>query len=113
MTVTGRKTSTSSAFRPIVLAWVMCTLTSLMGELAMLGLILLGAFVEPSERLGTLAVILVLTATFSGILSLAMLPFVLRSGRERVPGQVLIVSVVISLLPLLALIGLFLGASGN
>ncbi|HJN67231.1 MAG TPA: hypothetical protein QF761_13555 [Pirellulales bacterium] len=113
LTATGRKSPTPSGFRPIVLAWVMCTLTALLGELAMLALILLRAIVEPSERLGALAVILVLTAAFSGMLGLTMLPFVLRSGRERIPRQAVIVSVAISLLPLLALVGLFLGASGN
>jgi hypothetical protein len=113
LTAAGRKRSPSSGFRPIVLAWVMCTLTALLGELAVLGLILLRTFVEPSERLGALAVLLVLAATFSGMLSLTLLPFVLRSDRKNIPRQAVIVSVAIGLLPLLALVGLFLGASGN
>ena len=102
----------SSVSRAIVVAWVICTLTALLGELATVVLMVFQSFMAPSPQLGALAVLIVLTSTLSGILGLAILPVVMRHGPETSPRPVVIISAVICGLPLLLLIGLFLGTGG-
>ena len=99
--------------RAIIVAWVMCTLTALLGELSILVLLLFGSFIEPSERVAALGSLLVLAATFSGIFGLIILPFALRSAGNIIPRRAIIVAVVICLLPLLGLIALLPGTSGS
>ena len=99
--------------RAIIVAWVMCTLTALLGELFILVLLFFGAFIEPNERMAILGSLLVLAVTFSGIFGLILLPFALRSAGNIIPRRAIIVAVAICLLPLVGLIALLLGASGR
>ena len=99
--------------RAIIVAWVICTLTTLFVEFATIVLIIIQSFVAPSPRLGALATLLILAAICSGLLGLILLPFVVRYGRGTVPRQATLISMVICGLPLLLVIGLFLATSGS
>ncbi len=95
--------------RAIITCWVISTLTAMFSELAAVALVIgFESGLTPSDALRALAMLVVLTALFSGALGLIFLPLALRVADVNIPRTVSIVSLLVCLLPwLVYLMGMF------
>jgi len=83
--------------------WMLATLTTLAGILAVTGLQIASQFTSASESLTMLSRLLLFASAIGGLASLVFLGVTFKVREDQPPMAIVIASVVISVLPLIAL----------
>ena len=84
--------------------WMLATLTTLAGILAVSGLQIASQYSSAGESLTMLSRLLLFASVISGLVSLVFLGVTFKVREDRPPLAIVVASVVISVVPLIALV---------
>ena len=91
-------------------AWVMLSLTALLCELGVVALLIVQQTMAPAPRIELLATLLFFAALVAGVFGMVILPLVLRFRKVAPPRSIVVASIIIGLVPLVAIVALALHA---